>query len=638
MPAVVVGGLCLGIEAHALLERSLPQNGITLSHPPDDVLLVFTEQPEPELSGVQVLDASGRTVAGGAPRPVPGRPLELRVPLPRLSPGAYTVTWRTVSRIDGHIAAGVFSFGVGVAPFAPRRPQSLNPPPSALYVLSRVVLYLGLSGLLAIAVAGAAAPPLGNRLRGYLLPTWTAAAIGLVLLAVAQARDAGVGLVRLLGTSLGHAVWWRAMPIGAAAFAAGSRVSGSGVGRRQWTALAISAALAILAHVIAGHAGAAAGSRRPWNLLDQWAHFAAIGVWAGGLLAVWLAGRARDIRDDSPSIPRLSVVTAGALIAAGVTGALRAADEVAAWPVLISTSFGMLVLLKAAVFVVLALLGAFARHLTFRSTESRVALLNLVVTVEMAAAVGALAVTAYLTGLPAPAATETAIAAPGIVVTGADYATSVRVRLLVAPALPGTNHFTAEITDYDSRRPVAHARVTLRFAMEERPDIGPSRFALSEGRGGVYQGEGANLTLYGRWSVTATIESPTRAVEVPLNLMIPPPPQTVRTASAPGKPTIYLVDLSGGRTLNIYLDPGKIGYNAVHGTFVDARGEELVLARPPELTAARGGEPAHALPTLQEGPGHFSAGGEFGPGEWRLQVLATTRGGEILRTQLMVRL
>jgi putative copper export protein len=548
------------------------------------------------------------------------------------------VTWRTVSRIDGHVAAGVFSFGVGIAPAAPRQQHAFNPPPSALYVLSRMFLYVGLSGLLAIAVAGAAAPPLGNALRPSLLPAWAAAAAGLVLLAVAQARDAETGLLRLLGTPLGHAVWWRALPIGAAAFSAGRAFAGGRVRQNNWAALAISAALAILAHVTAGHAGGDAGSRRLWNVVDQWAHFAAVGVWAGGLLATWSAGRARHIQHDAPIGRRLSVVAAGALILAGVTGALRAAGEVAAWSILISTSFGMLVLLKTALFVVIALLGAFARHLAFRSTEGRIALLDLAVAGEMAAAVSALAVTAYLTGLPVPRATEATGAEPAIVVAGADYATSVRVRLLVAPALPGTNHFTAEITDYDSHRPVAHARVTLRFMAGERPDIGPSRLALSEGPPGVYRGEGANLTFYGRWTITATIESPTRAVEVLLPLMVPPPPQTVRTISASGKPTIYLVDLSGGRTLSIYLDPGTIGFNAVHGTFVDARGQELILARLPELTAARVGERAHALPTLQEGPGHFSASGEFGPGEWRLQILATMRGGEILRAQLTIRL
>src|SRR6516162_747531 len=202
VPAIVIGGLCTWIEAHALLERSVPQNGVTLSHPPGEVLLVFTEQPEPDLSAVRVLDASARTVTGGVPRPVRGRPLELRVPLPRLSQGTYTVTWRTVSRIDGHVAAGAFSFGVGVAPSTPLPPQALNPPPSALYVLSHMLLYLGFSGLLAIAVAGAAAPPLGGTFRPFLLPTWAVAAVGLVLLGVAQARDAGIGLLRLLGTPL----------------------------------------------------------------------------------------------------------------------------------------------------------------------------------------------------------------------------------------------------------------------------------------------------------------------------------------------------------------------------------------------------------------------------------------------------
>ena len=638
VPAIVIGGLCTWIEAHALLERSVPQNGVTLSHPPGEVLLVFTEQPEPDLSAVQVLDASARTVTGGAPRPVPGRPLELRVPLPRLSQGTYTVTWRTVSRIDGHVAAGAFSFGVGVAPSTPLRPQALNPPPSALYVLSHMLLYLGFSGLLAIAVAGAAAPPLGDTFRPFLLPTWAVAAVGLVLLGVAQARDAGIGLLRLLGTPLGHALLWRALPIGAAAFIAGGTFAAGHVRRKEWAGLAISAALAILAHVIAGHAGGDSGSRRLWNILDQWAHFAAIGVWAGGLLAMWFAGRARHIQHDAPIGPHLSLVAAGALIVAGVTGALRAAGEVAAWSILISTSFGTLVLLKTALFLVLALLGAFARHLTYRSAAGRVVLLDLVVAAEVAAATGALAVTAYLTGLPVPRASGATSAAPAIVAAGADYATSVRLRLLVAPALPGTNHFAAEITDYDSHRPVTHARVMLRFMMEERPDIGPSRLALAEGPGGVYQAEGTNLTFYGRWSIAATIESPTHAVEVLLHVVIPPRRQTVRTISAPGKPTVYLVDLSGGRTVSVYLDPGKVGFNAIHGTFVDARGQELVLARLPELTAARVGERAHSLPTIQEGPGHFSASGDFGPGEWRLQILAIVRGGEVLRVQLMVRL
>src|SRR5262249_15190880 len=68
IPAAVLG-LHPCSEAHALLERSTPENGAALARAPGDVLLVFTEQPEPALSSMQVLDASGRQVAAGAPQP-----------------------------------------------------------------------------------------------------------------------------------------------------------------------------------------------------------------------------------------------------------------------------------------------------------------------------------------------------------------------------------------------------------------------------------------------------------------------------------------------------------------------------------------------------------------------------------------
>jgi copper transport protein len=330
IPAAILG-LHPPSEAHALLERSTPQNGAALARAPDDVLLIFTEQPEPALSSVQVLDASGSPVAGGAPQPVHGRPLVLRVSLPPLPEGAYTVTWRTVSRIDGHVAAGALTFGVGVAPSAAQHRQVLNPPPSALYVLSRVELYLGLSGLLTIAVAGASAPALAPALRLSFLPTWTIAALGLVLLVIAQARNAGAGLSRLLGTPLGHELWWRALPIVAAMVAVRGPFGEDRGWRKAWMALAASAALAMLAHVAAGHAGRDAGSRRLWNILNQWAHFGAIGVWAGGLVAVWLAGPPRQVGFDATTGARLSVLAAGALIVAGVTGVVRAAAEVTAW-------------------------------------------------------------------------------------------------------------------------------------------------------------------------------------------------------------------------------------------------------------------------------------------------------------------
>jgi hypothetical protein len=39
------------------------------------------------------------------------------------------------------------------------------------------------------------------------------------------------------------------------------------------------------------------------------------------------------------------------------------------------------------------------------------------------------------------------------------------------------------------------------------------------------------------------------------------------------------------------------------------------------------------LAVLLEGPGHFSTDGDFAPGQWNLQIEATTRAGEVLHTR-----
>jgi hypothetical protein len=44
---------------------------------------------------------------------VPGRPLKLQAGLGKLDDGTYTVSWRAVSRVDGHVTRGAFAFSVG---------------------------------------------------------------------------------------------------------------------------------------------------------------------------------------------------------------------------------------------------------------------------------------------------------------------------------------------------------------------------------------------------------------------------------------------------------------------------------------------------------------------------------------------
>src|SRR5215813_12324891 len=121
-----VGLLASPADAHALLERSFPAAGASLPRAPHELVLDFTEAPEPTLSTVLLLDSSGRTVPGvGQLTTVPGNAKELRAALPQLANGVYTVNWRTVSKVDGHVTGGSFAFGIGAEPPAGGSPAKV---------------------------------------------------------------------------------------------------------------------------------------------------------------------------------------------------------------------------------------------------------------------------------------------------------------------------------------------------------------------------------------------------------------------------------------------------------------------------------------------------------------------------------
>ena len=198
-------------QAHALLKRSVPANGSTVTQAPREILLFFTEPPEPSLSSIGILDSSGDPVTGvGTPEPEPGNPEGLRasVRAGSLADGVYTVTWRTVSKTDGHLTAGSIAFGVGVPATATsgggaRTPTT--PSPSALAVTARWLFYWGLALLLGGAVAG-------GLLFGWSLPrggralaagAWGAAAAGVILMTAAERATIGLPLGTLLSSRTG---------------------------------------------------------------------------------------------------------------------------------------------------------------------------------------------------------------------------------------------------------------------------------------------------------------------------------------------------------------------------------------------------------------------------------------------------
>jgi methionine-rich copper-binding protein CopC len=107
---LVVGAAALA-EAHARLARSDPPGSSTLRASPPEVRLWFTESLEPTFSASHLLDGERRRVDGIEGRVDAVNATLLRMALPALAPGRYTVVYRVVS-IDSHVTAGELTFRV----------------------------------------------------------------------------------------------------------------------------------------------------------------------------------------------------------------------------------------------------------------------------------------------------------------------------------------------------------------------------------------------------------------------------------------------------------------------------------------------------------------------------------------------
>lgn len=98
-------------SAHAMLDRASPKVGSTVTSPPAQVVLWFTEKLEPAFSTIDVRAPDGALVSAGKAQ-IGGDKTQLRVRLKRLAPGTYKVNWRVLS-VDTHRTQGSFSFRVG---------------------------------------------------------------------------------------------------------------------------------------------------------------------------------------------------------------------------------------------------------------------------------------------------------------------------------------------------------------------------------------------------------------------------------------------------------------------------------------------------------------------------------------------
>ena len=357
-----VGGL-LGVagpaSAHPALVSSTPGAGYAITDPPGQVVLAFNEPVTLPDRALVVTDAEGAPVRLELTTAQGGAGL-VGTPRTSLPVGAYEVTYRVVGR-DGDLISGTFAFGVatpvGSAGASGRAGVSgggSEAVPAATTVL-RAALFLGLAvalggGWLAWRVDAATGGLPGPR------PLLRAGSIASLLAAVGllTAINGPDGLVdAATGPGVGRLLALQVVLLSLAALLA--RRPGRGV---------LAPLLLLLVVGLEGaraHPGEADG---PLGAVLTVTHVLAGALWLGGLVQVlrvataW-RGRSEAVRVAVRTYARNALVLFVVVSATGAVSAVRLLPDLKDWT---GTTYGRLLLVKIAVFLLVALLAVGARR------------------------------------------------------------------------------------------------------------------------------------------------------------------------------------------------------------------------------------------------------------------------------------
>jgi hypothetical protein len=309
---------------------------------------------------------------------------------------------------------------------------------------------------------------------------------------------------------------------------------------------------------------------------------------------------------------------------------------------LFDTTFGRWVIVKIVLLVAIAAFGLINRTRGVPSVGRSPGLLRQAGSVELALAAVVLVAAGFLQSLAPPSSLSSRPkSAPPLNIAGADFGTTVKIRLDVSPGTAGFNTFTLRASDFDTGRAVSDAHVALTFTLPSRPDLGQSTLNLTAApsgkAAGTYSAQAANLSVNGTWNVTVLLQRPTGSVEIPVMLTTRRPPVKVDVSRSPGLPPVYTIHATSTDNVQVYLERVRPGLTEFHVTFIGSDGAEVVAN---QLTIAASRAGAASSPTTLtvrklDNVGHFVADLEgAGAGRYQFSVDATLANGQPIHADI----
>jgi copper transport protein len=556
MSAIGVGSA----TAHAIVTRTDPPDNAILNNPPKKVDVWFSEKVTLNLTRVTMVDDRGNQIPVTLSQlsshdvSAPEGSFGIEISLPKLAPGTYKISWRTISSDDLHPTAGSLVFGVQIAPAQNKNGASVPVLPDlgqallqwlslawmALLAGSVFVTLIVFQGVAKEAGASALLSIVLRRLMKLTLFSGLLALLAGIGLLIAQSREL-LALGEAAGTILGKVLfhtsfgiyWFESelllillSTLAAWQFRNVAREGGGTFSRSYLPAMTVAVIGLALVKAQSSHVTLQSGFSLLRMVIDA-VHLMGASVWSGGLLALALVV-VPLIRQGSAErwlarsiLLKFGLFALASVVVLGLTGIFMAGQLVTSLDALLLTPYGRFLMLKILLVLVAGLAGLFnsaslhqglARvlRLVFRRSQEWYPLsfnrLAQSISMEAGAVVVVLMLAALLVSIPPARGPEfDAPVADGSVPSEVVTQTpDLLVSLIVKPNRPGMNFVTVNVFNTRRPAPAPIGDVNVRFIAPAQSQPDTELTAVSQGSG-HYQVTTDLFTSPGKWKIGLTI-------------------------------------------------------------------------------------------------------------------------------------
>lgn len=537
--------------AHAALVRTDPPDSTVLAEAPSQVRLWYNEPISVSFSTFQVLDLEGQPVALTGIHLDELDPQLVILELPEIGDGVYSIHWHVLSAADGHDTQGYVVFGVGST--ADLNTAVIHEVQTAV-PWTEVALRWANYGLMALVIGAVVVAqgvlPRAQR-RAVFTECYQPAHRRILKMAHYGALGSlivGLGLylyqlARLLANLAAEATWlgtgwalladsrWGWLWLGRQAVFAALVILFGKMQKRHTPTLSLVASLLVVGTAVLqalnSHA-AAVTNQLPLALAADTLHVLAMGIWLGGVVALFVglpAAAAQTLPDEARQLRRdawraFGPVAAIAVALLALSGMISAGFQVATPDAMLTSFYGQALLTKIGLMLLMGLFGLLnsatlhpriaaplARLLkkptgwTPLSVDKlpRLVLLEAGVGLVVLLATGIVAASPTAVGpsyLPYPDETQTSTMTQSV----ADMIISFSSK----PNLPGQNIFVVRATSHRRPAPAEVAKVILRFTYLEE-DLGTVSVDAQEIETTSFRLGGGYFSLPGRWHVDVVV-------------------------------------------------------------------------------------------------------------------------------------